>query len=167
MMKNVVGSKYDGGKLRYDLLSDHAEDEMVAVLTYGAEVYGAYNWKKIDGLTERYTAALRRHLSDWRKGRKFDRDTGLLELAHVACCAQFLLAAEIEADLSLAHSLPGRLAEAVDRARQKRAKAMNIAATLNGPKVRAMMDRGHGKKRASELRTKYGVTSRTKKASKK
>lgn len=85
-----VGTKFDSDKLRYDLLDDDFEAEMVRVLTDGANVHGAYNWREVDEAKRRYFAALRRHLLAWRRGETIDPSHGTSHLAHVAVNAMFL-----------------------------------------------------------------------------
>ena len=45
-MPEMEGLKYDGGKLRYDLVPVSAIEGDAEVFTYGAEKYGAHNWEK-------------------------------------------------------------------------------------------------------------------------
>jgi hypothetical protein len=86
------GKKLDGGKLRYDLEDPRARELFVAVLTFGAELYGDDNWRKVPNLRKRYHAALERHLEAHRMGEGTDPTTGLPHLAHAMCCLHFLLA---------------------------------------------------------------------------
>jgi len=85
-----VGTKFDADKLRFDLLDDEFEAAMVRVLTDGANVHGAYNWREVDEAKRRYFAALRRHLLAWRRGETVDAAHGTPHLAHVAVNAMFL-----------------------------------------------------------------------------
>jgi len=85
-----TGKKNDEGKLRFDLVLPEFEEDVAAVLTVGAETYGANNWQKVEDATERYYAALRRHIAAWRKGEKTDPDSGISHLAHAACNLMFL-----------------------------------------------------------------------------
>lgn len=124
------GLKLDDGKLRYELLDDAAEDELVAVLSFGAVKYEPDNWRVVEDAEERYVGALRRHISKRRRGRIFDSETGLLEYAHAACCAHFLLGLELMRRPDLVDSLPERLRHALAVARELRAKR------LAGAKVR-------------------------------
>lgn len=84
------GTKYDLGKLRYDLLDPCFEEELVQVLTYGTQKYADDNWKHVEPLRARYYAAFRRHVAAWRKGEKIDQESGLPHLAHAACCLMFI-----------------------------------------------------------------------------
>jgi len=87
----VEGTKFDRGKLRYDLLPPECLEALVEVLTFGAQKYEAHNWQKVEPLTERYIAALFRHIEAWRKGEGLDPDSGLHHLAHAMCNVMFLL----------------------------------------------------------------------------
>lgn len=51
------GIKYDGEKLRYDLLPVEALEQITKVLTYGAKKYSDNNWRKVEPLNDRYFAA--------------------------------------------------------------------------------------------------------------
>ena len=83
------GIKYDDDKLRYDLLPFEAIDEVVKVLNYGVKRYGANTWQNVE--SERYVAALLRHISAWRQGEKNDEESGLPHLSHILCNAMFLV----------------------------------------------------------------------------
>lgn len=81
--------KYDEDKLRYDLIDVSFEEEIAKVLTAGAKKYGPNNWQNLKDAENRYYAALRRHLAEWRKGLDKD-DDGINHLAAIACNAMFL-----------------------------------------------------------------------------
>ena len=84
------GARNDGGKLRYDLLPARPLEEMVAVLTNGAEKYGDDNWRK--GMSwSRHFAAAMRHAWAWFRGENLDRDSGRSHLAHAAVSFMFLM----------------------------------------------------------------------------
>ena len=84
------GTKYDDGKVPLDLWSPDALEETAKVLAFGAKKYGAYNWA--DGIKySRVFAALLRHLWDFWRGKKLDKESGLPHLAHAMCCLMFLL----------------------------------------------------------------------------
>ena len=77
------GIKYDGGKLRYDLIPVDALEELVKVYTVGAQKYGDRNWEK--GMEwGRIFGAIQRHLWAFWKGEDHDPETGILHLSH-AC----------------------------------------------------------------------------------
>lgn len=90
-----LGTKFDAGKLRYDLLDDDAVEQLVAVLTFGAKKYAPNNWRFMREWRERYYAAMQRHLVAWRKGERIDSDSGMHHLAHAMCCVMFLLAMDL------------------------------------------------------------------------
>ena len=90
------GTKYDGGKLRYDLYPVDAYEGCTAVLTFGANKYAPNNWQKVEP-KERYLAALKRHLvaqekfeKNGGKGLAVDSESGLPHLDHAQCCLVFL-----------------------------------------------------------------------------
>ena len=96
-MEAVVGTKYDEGKLRYDLVPSDALREVVRVVTFGANKYGPANWQSVADSKARYTAALMRHIEAWRSGENFDPESKLHHLAHAACNCLFLLWFELNA----------------------------------------------------------------------
>lgn len=85
------GRKDDTGKLRYDLVPFAALDEVVDVLTYGAQKYAPENWRHVPDAQTRYFAAAMRHLSRWKQGEIVDDETGCDHLAHAVCCLMFLI----------------------------------------------------------------------------
>ena len=82
--------KYDGEKVRLDLLPADPIIDIGKVLTYGAKKYSERNWEKGLAWSRCYGAALR-HLLAWHKGETNDPETGLNHLAHAACEILFLL----------------------------------------------------------------------------
>ncbi len=84
------GKRYNQGKLRYDLLPPHPIEEIVKVLTKGAEKYGDHNWQK--GMEwNKVIASMKRHIAAFEKGEDYDNESGLLHMAHAATNALFLL----------------------------------------------------------------------------
>lgn len=90
--------KFDGDKLRYELIPPEPLEELAKVLTYGAKKYAANSWQKVEPFEDRYYAALMRHLAEWRKGYDHDDESGLLHLSHAFCCLMFLLTNEVQND---------------------------------------------------------------------
>lgn len=91
-------TKYDQGKIRYDLVPATLEREVAKVMTFGAAKYGDLNWT--NGLTyNRLYAAIRRHLDAWWSGEDQDPESGLSHLAHVAANIGMLLGAQNREDL--------------------------------------------------------------------
>lgn len=84
------GMKFDGDKLRYDLIPPLAQAEMVKVLTFGAAKYKPNNWQHVDAALDRYFAALERHVWAWKMGETVDPESGIHHLAHAMCCLSFL-----------------------------------------------------------------------------
>jgi|GEM_PF-1419395 len=77
------GVKYDGGKLRYDLIPADCLEELAKIYTMGAQKYDDHNWRK--GMKwSRPFAALMRHAWSWFKGEDIDPESGLPHLAHAA-----------------------------------------------------------------------------------
>jgi hypothetical protein len=87
-----LGMKFDHGKPRYDLVPWAALDDVVRVLTYGAQKYADNNWQHVEGKEQRYPAAAMRHISAYLQGQKYDPETGLNHMAHAICSLLFILA---------------------------------------------------------------------------
>lgn len=87
------GTKYDGGKLRMDLIPPEAVYALADILTFGAEKYEARNWEQ--GMDwGRVYGALQRHLWAWWDNESEDPETGKSHLWHALCCLAFLVAYE-------------------------------------------------------------------------
>lgn len=82
--------KYDHKKLRLDLLSTIAIEEVAKVLTFGADKYSAHNWRSGFAYSRLLGACLR-HIFAFMRGETNDPETGLCHLAHAMCCLMFLL----------------------------------------------------------------------------
>lgn len=85
------GLKLDKGKARWDLLPFEEVEDVVDILTFGAEKYAPNNWQKVDNAKSRYLAATFRHLVSWIKGDKTDKESGKSHLAHACCNILFLM----------------------------------------------------------------------------
>lgn len=84
------GKKFDDQKPPMELLSTIALVEAAKVMGKGKEKYGAQNWRS--GLHwSRVVGAAYRHLSAFNAGEDKDPETGLSHIAHLLCCAMFLL----------------------------------------------------------------------------
>lgn len=82
--------KFDGDKVRYDLIPPKPMEYLAEVLTFGARKYKPNNWRECTDLS-RYEGALLRHIQAYRMGEKLDPETGLPHLAHAMCNLTFLL----------------------------------------------------------------------------
>jgi hypothetical protein len=87
----MEGRKDDKEKLMMNLLPFEALEAVSRVLTIGAKKYAPNDWQLVENAEERYTTALLRHLSAYKKGESIDPDSGLSHLSHVACNALYLL----------------------------------------------------------------------------
>lgn len=68
-------------------------DQAARVLAFGAEKYGAHNWRK--GMRwSRLLGAAMRHLAAFERGEILDPETGLHHLGHFGCCIMFLIVYE-------------------------------------------------------------------------
>ena len=89
------GRKFDSGKLRYDLIPVLAQEEVVKVVTLGAEKYDPENWKRVPEGRRRYYAAAMRHMEAWRKGEKQD-EIGTHHIANAVSNLMFILEKELQ-----------------------------------------------------------------------
>ena len=85
------GRKFDSDKLRYDLIDYNQIDKLADILTMGAKKYADNNWQKVEPFNDRYFAALMRHLTAWRNGKKIDDESGKSHLDHAFCNIMFLM----------------------------------------------------------------------------
>lgn len=90
------GLKFDQEKMRYDLVPFRGMDDVVRVLTYGANKYSADNWRNVDHAEERYPAAALRHISAYLQGEEHDPESKLPHLAHAICSLLFVLTLDQE-----------------------------------------------------------------------
>ena len=90
------GIKHDSKKPKMNLLPPKAIIEVGKVLTFGAEKYGAENWKELEDLQNRYTAGALRHIFAHMDGEQLDPETGLSHMAHALCCLLFKLEIELQ-----------------------------------------------------------------------
>lgn len=97
MYRKEQGTKHDSEKPRWDLLPMDATEEVVKVLTFGAQKYSDDNWQVVVSESpHRYVAAAFRHFKSWICGERNDPESGLNHLAHCACCILFLLWKDIK-----------------------------------------------------------------------
>ena len=78
------GMKFDGGKLRWDLLPLDVVEKLVEIYEFGANKYGENNWRNLQNGYKRCRAALFRHLTAYDKGEQVDPESGKSHLAHAA-----------------------------------------------------------------------------------
>lgn len=85
--------KYDGGKIRMDLLPLPVLEKVAEVMQWAVEVkgYTEGSWANVPDGERRYQAACLRHSTAIQKGERFDDESKLLHAAHKACCALFEL----------------------------------------------------------------------------
>ena len=88
--------KFDGDKLRYDLIPPSSLEALASVLTFGARKYEPNNWKNCEDLG-RYVAATMRHFEAYRAGDMLDEDSGYPHLWHALTNLAFLI--ELTPDL--------------------------------------------------------------------
>ena len=86
-----LGMKYDEGKLLMHLVTPEFTEDVAKVLTFGAEKYEEDSWQSVPDGKKRYTAAMLRHLSAYRKGEEIDSESGLTHLSHAACNLMFIM----------------------------------------------------------------------------
>lgn len=80
--------KKDQGKPMVDLLVPEFILDLARVLTLGARKYAPNNWQKTE--KRRYIAALYRHQLAYHSGEKYDPESKLNHMTHVAANAMFI-----------------------------------------------------------------------------
>lgn len=84
-----AGRKDDGNKPPMALIDSEYLEGLAKVLGFGADKYGADNWRK--GINyRRLISAAYRHLGAINKGEDVDGESGLPHVYHLACCSMFL-----------------------------------------------------------------------------
>jgi len=84
------GKKFDGDKLRMDLIPTILLRGVAWILTFGAKKYGDRNWEQ-GILYHRVWGAMLRHLMAWYDGEELDPESGKPHLWHAACNISFLM----------------------------------------------------------------------------
>ena len=85
--KGEAGSK----KTPLGLIPAPAMEQTALAHKYGAERYGAYNWRKTGVCASTYVHAILRHLNAWRDGEDNDCESGLSHIAHIGASCNILL----------------------------------------------------------------------------
>ena len=90
---NPSEAKADSGKLRPTLVPPSLVLAVASIREYGCKKYkDPNNWRKVE--PQRYKDALYRHLLAYLSGDKFDKESGLPHLWHMACNVAFLVEME-------------------------------------------------------------------------
>lgn len=88
--ENSTAQKFDGEKIRMELLPPFALTSIADVFTFGAKKYDSWNWSK--GLEwNRVYGALQRHLNSWYNREGVDSETKKSHLHHAGCCIMMLI----------------------------------------------------------------------------
>lgn len=78
-----TGAKFDGAKLRLDLVPVQSLEALADIYTYGANKYAENNWLK--GIKfSRIIGAVLRHIYAWMRGEDLDPESQRPHLAHAA-----------------------------------------------------------------------------------
>jgi len=89
LFEKIVESVMKHPEYKWDLLPFEPLENLVEILTYGAEKYEANNWQNVE--PHRYFSALIRHLiDDFIRGEDNDQESGLLHSSHASCNSMFL-----------------------------------------------------------------------------
>lgn len=89
--------KFDGDKLRPDLIPPSATRALAEVLTFGARKYKPNNWKNCSDLG-RYEAAMLRHILAYQEGESHDEESGMPHLWHAMTNLAFLIELDNKSD---------------------------------------------------------------------
>lgn len=88
-MEKSVFSKFDSNKVKVSLVDPMYLKGIAEVMTQGANVHGADNWKLCDE-PRRYLDALLRHAIAYWSGDKIDKESGHTHLYHIGFNAMAL-----------------------------------------------------------------------------
>ncbi len=89
LFEKIVESIMKHPDFKWDLLPFKPLENVVRILTFGAEKYEPNNWQKVDSI--RYFDALIRHLiADHIRGEDYDQESNMLHSSHADCNAVFL-----------------------------------------------------------------------------
>ena len=95
--KDLQAAKADAGKVKPTLVPPSLVRAVALVRGFGTEKYGSPdNWKKVEA--QRYRDALYRHWLAYLDGERYDRESGLPHMFHLATNAAFLIELEETAD---------------------------------------------------------------------
>lgn len=97
MKEEQEGQKYDEGKLDWTLVPWAAMEQVVEVLMHGERTHSRDNWRHVSDAERRYISAAQRHLVDYMKGERFDKESLSSVLAHAICDLLFVLELRTEA----------------------------------------------------------------------
>ena len=89
-MTKALGTKYNQGKPRMDLISPLVLLEIGKMLEFGARKYDENNWMKGISYQDLF-AATQRHLNAWHQGIDEDSESGMSHLAHAITDLMMLL----------------------------------------------------------------------------
>jgi len=81
--------KYDENKPRWVLAPMREFEDIVRIMTFGAQKYEDNGWKGVD--KDRYISALLRHVTAYMSGEDVDSESGMPHMAHAACNAVFIM----------------------------------------------------------------------------
>jgi hypothetical protein len=89
--KFVEGVKFDGGKIRWDLVPYAPMENVAALYTQGAKKYEAHNWRKGIAYSRCFGALMRHLFAWWIKRETHDAETGCHHLSAVVFyCLNFM-----------------------------------------------------------------------------
>lgn len=83
------GARFNSGKPDYSLIPMSTLADEALVWGYGAKKYAAWNWTKGMAWSVPFACAMR-HMAAWQRGEDLDPESGLPNLAHVACNIRML-----------------------------------------------------------------------------
>ena len=90
-MGQKTAGRFNGGKIRHDLISAWALEQLAKVYTYGTIKYDDDNWWKGLKWRKEVFGCILRHVWKWTRGEKYDDESGVHHLAHAACNCFFLM----------------------------------------------------------------------------
>lgn len=86
----MSGIRHNKDKLRHDLISPIAMDELASILTYGTIKYDDRNWENGLKWSKDIIGSLKRHLVAFEMGIDNDEESGYSHTAHILANAHLL-----------------------------------------------------------------------------
>lgn len=88
-----TATKYDSGKIEWNLLPWDAVEEIIKVLQFGAGKYDPWNWAENGGFkfSRLFNSSMRHFIAWFWKREDKDPESGIHHLAHLGCNVLFLL----------------------------------------------------------------------------
>ena len=83
------GARFNGGKVRYELIPSHLLESTARVFEYGAKKYTDWNWAKGMPFTA-VIGCMKRHIAEIERSSDYDSESNQRHIGHIICNALML-----------------------------------------------------------------------------